>query len=521
MAILQNICTATALCSSLLLIGCGGGGGTSDTSSSEISSWSIYDHLEVTALKVAVNVEPIVSYDFDNPDEKKNEIKDTSGKPNYDATYTTYDTGTGYGTIPSGGYRDGGLLFSERGTLVVDETAGKNDPSIHEQLSGNDLCVSLWFNHTNIQYTGNIRLISKKDAWDAATGFDVEISREHKRIRVLTQGGEYFQALNVPIDFEWHHLSVRINGNSGDIFLDGVNVTDGGTASLASSGILENAIPLTIGSHSSGAVPFQGTLDNVRIYNQFVTDSSIASLYSDEGLGRNLLAHWDFESIDGKGVTPDLTVNDHDAQTHNIVTETGPTGLGQAITFDGTSSWVDCGGEESLALSGQMTISAWVKVGDNTFDRYMRILSKKKEYETDNGFEFEYNPFIQRLSFTGSGNKVARANGVDLGLNEWHMVTAVQSGTRVQFYIDGVAVTSYHDEAGAVITDQLNAHVSHGEINAITQKKEAVCLGSISAKNQNGIGAVWSGAMDDVRIYDYPLTADEIAALIPAQTVNQ
>ncbi|NRA39028.1 MAG: LamG domain-containing protein [Planctomycetes bacterium] len=500
----------------MLISGCSNG--SSDValvSEDSSNSWDIYDHLQVSALRVAANAEAIIYYDFDNPDTRHLKIRDKSKRPHYDAHYTEYDTNTGLGTLDCGGYRDGGLLFSERGTLVVTEQARKNVPLIHEQVSGNDLCVSLWFNHSNIQYTGNVRFVSKKDAWDDDTGFDIEISAENQRIRVLTQGSEYFQALNIPIDFAWHHLVVRINGNSGDIFLDGSNITDGGSASLNNSGILENEIPLTIGSHSSGAVPFQGILDNLRIYNDYVNDSSIASLYNDEGLGRNLLAHWDFESIDNRGKTPDLTINDHEARCHNINTEAGPVGLGQAITFDGTTSWVGCGGNESLAMTGQMTLNAWVKVGDNSFDRYMRIISKKKEYENDNGFEFEYNPLISRMSFTGSGNKVARANNVTLGLNEWHMVTAVQTGTRVQFYVDGVAVTTYHDEAGATVTNQLGENVAYGEINSIIQKREPLCLGTTSAKRQKDIGAVWNGAMDDIRIYDYPLTPSEINDLIP------
>lgn len=518
---IKNILTITGIGSALLMSSCSSGSSNAGTvtGSSEAASWSIYDSLQVSPRKIAANVEPIIHYNFDNA--KKLEIEDNSEKPRYDAEYTEYDTDTGYGTIPVGGYRGEGLLFSERGSLTVNETAKRGDPSIHQQLTGDNLCVSLWFNHSNIQYTGNIRLVSKKDAWDANEGFDIEISAENQRIRVLTQGGEYFQALNVPIDYEWHHLVIRINGTQGDIILDGNNITDGGTATLIKSGILESTVPLTIGSHSSGAVSFQGTMDNVRIYNRFVNDSTIESLYNDEGLGRNLLAHWDFENIDDEEVTPDLSINDHEGQTYNITTEPGPSGLGQAITFNGTTSYVNCGGEKSLAMTGQMTLSAWVKVGDNTFDRFMRIISKKKKYEKDNGFEFEYNPFIKRLSFTGSGNKVARANNIDLGLNEWHMVTAVQSGSRVKFYIDGIAIDIYHDEDGKIIREQFGQPVSHGEINTITQKKEPLCLGTTSAKKSKDVGAAWNGAMDDVRIYDYPLTVEEIMALIPAPTTIQ
>ena len=517
---MKNILVCSLAFASVCLTSCGGGSASSSSESSAGAapvSWNIYEHLAVSALAVSTAVDPVVEYDFDN--NGKDRVEDLSGN-NRDADFEEYDDNTERGALTVGGYRGEALLFSEHGRLVVQD---KKD-LVKDAVTG-DLTISLWFSQSEISYLGNVRLVSKKTEWDDNEGFEIEISAENQRIRILTQRFEYIQAINVPIDYEWHHLVARIDGTSGSIFIDGVDKTDPAKSTLANSGILANDLPLTIGNHVSKDVPFQGSIDSFRLFDQAISDADIQSLYADEAKGESLLAHWTFDDVtsDGTGedTAEDQSINNLDATTYDVLSYAGPAGLGNGIILNGTTSYVACGGKKALAITGQCTINAWVKIDDNTVDRYMRILSKKKEYEKDTGFELEYNPVRQRLSFTGSGDKVARANNIDLGLGAWHMVSAVVNGARVKFYIDGVVVVEYHDEAGGVVLDGLDNAVTSGEINPILQKETEVVLGSSALeKKKDKPKALLIGGLDDVRIYDYPLTVDEIIALIPAPTVT-
>ena len=517
---MNKLLLSSCAVASLFLSACGGGSASSSNDSSASAapvSWDIYEHLAVNALAVTTSVNPVIEYDFDNNTIK--DVRDLSGNKR-DARFEGYDDGTGFGALTVGGYRGEALLFSEHGRLVVKD---KND-LVNDAVTG-DFTVSLWFSHSEISYSGNVRLVSKKTNWDDNAGFEIEISAEHQRIRILAQGFEYIQAVNVPIDYEWHHLVARIDGTSGSIFIDGVDKTDPAKNTLSNAGVLANSLALTIGNHVSEDVPFQGAIDSFRLFDQAISDADIQSLYADEAKGESLLAHWTFDDVtsDGSGedTAEDQSVNNLDATTYDVLSYAGPAGLGNGIILDGISSYVACGGKQALAITGQCTINAWLKIDDHTVDRYMRILSKKTEYEKDTGFELEYNPLRQRLSFTGSGEKVARANNVDLGVGVWHMLSAVVNGARVKFYVDGVAIVEYHDESGAVVLDGLDNPVTSGEINPILQKETEVVLGSSAMeKKKDQPKALLIGGLDDVRIYDYPLSADEIIALIPAPTVN-
>ena len=496
-----------------VLSSCGSGSsGTADTTAEPVS-WDIYAHLASNALAVETTIDPVLEYEFDN--DFWIFTRDSSGN-NIWGQYSYYSSFSGSGTLPVGGYHDSALLFSENGNLRV------NPSSVVDQALDGDFAISLWFAHSDISYSGNVRLVSKKNEWDDVDGVDVEISAEHQRIRILAQDGEYIQASNIPVDYEWHHIVAQINGNTGKIYIDGVDVTDPGKSTLTNAGIVANDERLRIGSHISGSSSFQGMIDSFRLYDQALSPTDIANLYANEAKGNSLLAHYEFESIDGSDVTPDSTINNLDATVHDGTLITGQASLGQAMLFDGSATYVDCGGALALALTGQMTLSAVVRVDDAGIDRYMRIISKKSEYENTTGFELEYNPLRQRLSFTGSGNKVARANGIDLTSGAWHTVTAVVNGARVKFYVDGVAIDTYHDEAGNVILDPLGGNMAYGEINSIRQRETNVVIGSTAMESDDDEPkAFWLGAIDDVRIYDYPLTPAEIVNLVPAPVMAQ
>ena len=327
------------------------------------------------------------------------------------------------------------------------------------------------------------------------------------------------------MDFDWHHIVAQVEGNTGSIYLDGQDFTwrDDGRDQLSKSGARKNSIDAYVGCHTSGSSPFQGSIDNVRVFDTSISSADVTTLYEDATLGDSLLAHWEFETIeDVTNITQDSSINDLDGVVNAGLLEPGHPGLGNALVFDGSTTNVNCGASMALALTQQLTISAWVRVDDSSADRYMRIVSKKTAYEVTTGFEFEYNPLRQRLSFTGSGNKVARANGVNLGSGEWHMVTATVNGTRVKMYVDGIEVSQYHDESGAVELDPRGQTQPWGEINLIQQKATNVMIGSTSPETVDDVAAAyWIGAIDDVRIYDYPLSLDQIVELVPAPAVIQ
>jgi len=80
---------------------------------------------------------------------------------------------------------------------------------------------------------------------------------------------------------------------------------------------------------------------------------------------------------------------------------------------------------------------------------------------------------------------------VNLNDGRWHHVAAVYDGTRISLYTDGRLDTSV-EAAGTLRTNNYK-----------------VLLGA----NDEKPGRNWSGLIDDVRIYSYGLTGEEVAKI--------
>lgn len=134
----------------------------------------------------------------------------------------------------------------------------------------------------------------------------------------------------------------------------------------------------------------------------------------------------------------DSTANQNDATSFG--TSLVPGWLGDARRFDG-ASWVDAGNAPSLALTGALTLEAWIAIDDPDQSGAPRVLSKKPVWNATEGYNLEYKPGENNLTTVGSGGDYARADGIDLDTG-WHWVGASVSGSSGRMYVDGIDRTS-------------------------------------------------------------------------------
>ncbi|UFH45695.1 exo-alpha-sialidase [Flavobacterium galactosidilyticum] len=115
---------------------------------------------------------------------------------------------------------------------------------------------------------------------------------------------------------QWHHVAMVIDQSNTaaktvKLYVDGVLISTG--SSFNSAGDFSNAVNLIVGGVSGTAAgQFNGSLDNVRIWNKAMTFSEI-SADQDAVVSAptaNLLAAWDFEGVVGTNV-PDVSGNSH------------------------------------------------------------------------------------------------------------------------------------------------------------------------------------------------------------------
>ncbi len=169
-----------------------------------------------------------------------------------------------------------------------------------------------------------------------------------------------------------------------------------------------------------------------------------------------------------------------------------PGRYGSALSFDGTSSYLDLGNPAQLQLTGSMTWSAWVKALGTPADDG-QIVAKS---DGSAGWQFKTSPDTGPETFgvavSGDGaSHVQRYSTTVRALNTWYFVAGVYDATAqtLDLYVNGVPDDGVLN--GAVPPLQFDSGVN------------------VNIGRRTG-GFYFNGIIDEVRIYDRALTQAEI-----------
>jgi prepilin-type N-terminal cleavage/methylation domain-containing protein len=231
-----------------------------------------------------------------------------------------------------------------------------------------------------------------------------------------------------------------------------------------------------------------------------------ASIYLRTNANTNLMGWWKLDETSG------LTAVDSSGKGNHGILVNGlawvPTGgqIGGALVLDGSDDYVDLGADSSLNFrsSEAFTITAWIK----TTDEYGLIVSLRNSMDDGSDIDFavggeggDDDPgkamiLVRRDGGTWGWASVISGTAVNDG--KWHHVAAERgSGSTVELFLDGVSqgTSSGSESAGAITTN----------VRAIGCEVYWDCGGDEYC--------ALTGTVDDVRIYDRALTAEEIAQL--------
>jgi len=245
---------------------------------------------------------------------------------------------------------------------------------------------------------------------------------------------------------------------------------------------LASVTSLTIGvKNKAGAPPATGILliDDIRIG---VKPVGLVAQYKLEG-----------DLLDSTGNGHDGTFGGDPNLPAKFIA--GPTGFGKGLLFDGTGGHqnVECGTFNPSAATGQLTVSMWAK-WDGASDQWQGLMGKRDGWTAeDTMWHLEVNHDNDTIGFArwdvypGSGN-------AKLPVGTWAHVAVTFDGTTARFYLNG-------------------AETGNGPFSFGPKKDAGVHFGS---DDPNG-GNAFNGALDDVRLYDTALTADEVKALMTAK----
>ncbi len=170
---------------------------------------------------------------------------------------------------------------------------------------------------------------------------------------------------------------------------------------------------------------------------------------------------------------------------------------GQAAHFDGADDFVDCGTFNPSAATGQLTVALWAK-WNGLSGLYQGLVAKRDTWAAaDMMWQIEANIDNGTLGFFREGSSPYDGDPV-LPVGEWAHVAATFDGTTATFYLNGRATGS-------------------GSFSFGSDTQATVVFG---ACEQNG-GNPFNGDLDEIRIYDYALSAAEVFYLAePAVDLN-
>lgn len=154
-----------------------------------------------------------------------------------------------------------------------------------------------------------------------------------------------------------------------------------------------------------------------------------------------------------------------------------------------------------LLNPGTITLAAWIKSSDAD-GFWNRIIDKdwRKGYDLHLGGDFKGKEARGKLGFEVNGKYVASKG--KLGDGQWHHVAASYDGQVMRIYVDGVEENQKKpDRSGPIVKNNWD-----------------LCIGNSEVDDGTGEFLGFDGLIDEVRIYNRALTADEIRALCESQS---
>jgi len=215
-----------------------------------------------------------------------------------------------------------------------------------------------------------------------------------------------------------------------------------------------------------------------------------------------LAGYWSLNKIVG-GKFLDISGNENDGVLKPSYPSNAPilvdslyTKLGKAGSFDGIDDYVNCGNDLSLNLVNDFTLTVWINK-PSFRGTYEQIIAK-----TDAGGQGGWEFGISRDYIYISSGPITKRGGI-ISLNTWYYIVVVHdhSAETVKFYLNGA-------KSGAIGTSITFPAASDSSIN--------VGIGRAADRpNYQFLGTI-----DDVKVYNRALSAEEIAKHYKSITVK-
>lgn len=332
----------------------------------------------------------------------------------------------------------------------TNDSTSVSDNDAFSANATNQLTVSAWLYPDAASGTRNI--ISK----GAASNYEWSLGSNGTQVQAIiwTSSGSVLGQANMSSEFTastWQHFAFTVNLTTNTLMLYKNGVL--GTTSTLSGTYTNGTAALRFGERADGSNDYDGKIDEVRIYNKVLSVSDIKALYSTTP---GPIGYWKMDEKTGTSAF-DASGN---SQTGSF---TGTPGwvsgkYGGALSFDGSTQAVTA----TITDPGYSnSVETWIYPTTSVASKTLVTASK---LATDSSSRPSYGSCV----------------GTTLSLLTWTHIAAISDGSgSCKIFQNGV------------LTATNTTGVTFGTSIAIASSS-------------------FSGVMDDVRVYNYPRTAQQV-----------
>ncbi|MBI2076715.1 MAG: LamG domain-containing protein, partial [Candidatus Aenigmarchaeota archaeon] len=221
----------------------------------------------------------------------------------------------------------------------------------------------------------------------------------------------------------WTHLAATYNGSNASLYVNGIFADSAaGTGSINTS-----ANPLRVGMRSDYPnVPFNGTIDEVRIYSRALSAAEVAEDMNSAYPIARPVASYSFEKI----------VSNQVQDTHNVVRGK----YGSAISFDGIDDDVTIGGSSfNFGTNTDFTLEAWVSTRRIGNKNVIVKSSGGKYFNMQTNNDVGQTNAIQCQASDGTNTATINSNEAMQNISWVHAACVFDRDALLRTYINGVA----------------------------------------------------------------------------------
>ena len=318
----------------------------------------------------------------------------------------------------------------------------------------------------------------------------------------------YFSDFSTSNDFytitdptAWYNIVITRTGNSVSMYVNGTLAN-----TFSYTGLSQGTL-FKLGTNHVNNSFFNGSIDQVRIFNKAISPSEVSTLYAEAACEKTCTTDTPqivpdciaYYKLDGNATDSNGSGTLYDGTATNVNWTQGR--FGSAGGFNGSTSKITISSMSSLGISDVRAVSGWIKTTTTAAGNMFSIgkTGSSSGYawfqvtiESDGKLSGGY-------TWSNGGTKNGKKTSIVVNDGNWHNIVFVTSGDYANgggaFYIDG------QEDTNSTLFNTAN-----GGQSTITG---IATIGTYSGQS----ASFFNGSIDQVKIFDRAITAAEVTTL--------